>query len=201
MYGVVKHRWDDRKAVRAVTEYQKVYRVSVVRAVLRSLQWARTRVIREIAQSCGIDPQKLVRRRVRISVTNGTVVRGTISIHVNAISAIKIRGVMDTGVQSGMNRTGSGVRIHGRSMGRFYRDAFIAPGLGGHWQVFRRKGRTRLPIEAIKIPIREQARVAVTKWINESLPIAGQEITRQLALRRVSASVTAGMDVVASDGA
>lgn len=197
---MLKHHWDDRKCVRAVTEYQRVYRVSVVRAVRRSLQWARTRVIREVAESCGIQPQNLVRRRVRISVSNGTVVSGSMSILVNDIAAVKLRGVMDTGVQTGMVRTGSGVRIPGRSFGRSYPDAFIAMGLGSNWQVFRRKGRSRLPIEAIKVPIRVQARAAIMKWVEASVPIAQAEILRQLALRKISAS-EAITDIGVSDAA
>jgi hypothetical protein len=131
-------------------------------------------------------------------VYNGTIVRGVISIQVNNIPVIKLRGVMDTGVQSGMVRTGKGVRVPGKSMGRFYRDAFIAPGLGANWQVFRRKGKDRLPLEALKVPIRDQATAAIEKWVNASLPMVSAEVARQLALRKVISS--ASVSVSASDG-
>ncbi len=192
---MLKHHWDDRKVVRAVTEYQKVYHVSVVRAVRRSLMWARTRVVRELTSSIGLNKQATIRRRIRVTVKNGTVVRGVLSIQVNSLSAIKLKGVFDTGVQTGMVRTGHGVRIPGKTVGRFYRDAFIAPGLGGHWQVFRRKGKSRLPIEAIKIPIHDAARASIMKWVNESVGIAQTEIVRQLALRKVSSSAVDAVSV------
>jgi hypothetical protein len=129
----------------------------------------------------------VVRRRIRINVKNGTVVQGNIWLLVNDISAGKLRGVVDSGVQKGMVRTGHGVRIPGKSGGS-YPDAFVAQGLGHNWQVFRRKGKSRLPIEAIKIPIRVQARAAIRKWVEASVPIAQAEIVRQLQLRKISAS-------------
>jgi hypothetical protein len=186
MSGIVRHYWDDRKAVRAVTEYRNAHRVAAARAIRKSMRWALTRMVREVAATCGISPQKLIRRRVRISVSNGTIIRGSISVMVHDIPAIKLRGVIDTGVQTGMVRTGKGVRIRGHG---FYADAFVAMGRGRNWQVFRRKGKARLPIEAIKIPIRVAARESLSRWVEASVPIAQQEILRQLALRRTSGYV------------
>jgi len=196
-YGV-KHRWDDRKVVTATTEFRNVHRVAAARAIRRSLRWAQTRVVREVASMCGISPQKLVRRRVRVSVSNGTIIRGSVSIMVNDISAAKLRGVVDTGVQTGMVRSGHGVRIPGRSGGT-YPAAFLAQGRGHNWQVFRRTGKSRLPIKAIRISIRAQARESITKWVNASLPMAREEIARQLALRKLTPS--GALDVEASDDA
>ena len=188
--------WNDRKSVLAVVEFEKVAKISALRAIRRSMKWAATRVIREVASNLSISPQSLVRKRVKASARArpGGKVHGFVSVLVNEIPVARLAGVVDSGVQQGMMRTGSGVRVprHGS-----FPNAFIAQGLGGNRMVFERKGKSRLPLKSIKIAIRPAALAAVTTWVAASVPIAQAEIRRQLALRKVSASdvdTTIGVD-------
>lgn len=199
MRGSRGHSYDDRKVVRQVVEYRNTARVSAVRGVRRGLAWATTRVVREIATNCGIDPQRLVRRRIKTYVTRGTVISSAMNILVRDIPAIKLKGVTDTGVSVGMVRTGTGVRVPGKTFGRSYRDAFIARGRGGNWQVFRRTGKVRPAIEAIKVSIRAQAKESIIKWMRASIPIAQAEVLRQLRRSGGSASEVAGLNPQVDD--
>jgi hypothetical protein len=152
-------------------------------SINRSLMKARTQATREIAQNARIAPQRVVRRRMKIDRAKPNALVGTLRVGIREVSVAHLAGAMDTGEvgrserrafsdqqvgKYGLRRQmGSGVKAYG---GRHYPDAFLAKGRGDVWMAFRRQGKRRLPLEALKINIQEEARAAIARL----MPLAGQ---------------------------
>lgn len=61
------------------------------------------------------------------------------------------------------------------------RDAFIAKGLGGHEQVFRREGPERTPLEVLRVELEEKAHPILRRTVRGSAPIFKRFYKEQMA--------------------
>lgn len=108
-------------------------------------RWARTRSARELSAGLAV-PQKVLRPRIKVRGLRRTA-RGAetgIWYGLNPVALIRL----------GARQTRTGVSARG---GRRVDGAFIAQARGGKQQVFRRKGRERLPIAVQTAAIEEKA--------------------------------------------
>ncbi|AHE71472.1 hypothetical protein M942_19975 [Enterobacter ludwigii] len=132
-------------------------------------------------------PLHLVRERVRISsaTTSG---RSTTDIRVNRgnLPAIKLgtASVRLSRRKSARNGRGSVLKI-----GRYlFRDAFVQQLTNGRWHVMRRiAGKSRYPIDVVKIPLADQLTAAFEEEKNRMLNVEmpkqlGYAIKQQLRL-------------------
>ena len=163
----------------------------------RALMRVRTVCIQEIANTTKVSPLSVIRKRFRITKARPAKLVGALRILVGDISVSKLAGVRDTG----FSRTGRSSRkwphrkigrgglraAAGRGVfaygGRSYPHAFIAEGLGGNTLVFQRKGRSRFPLEAIKVPICEVAKAVIMRQIVEARDLAVAALPKEVARR------------------
>ena len=124
---------------RSATE-QKI-KTATTRALNRTSRWAKTRVARETADilniRVGLVKETLVIVKARQSTLEATV---GLSKKAGAIKAAKIGTV---------KQNKAGVRVGKKQFDR----AFPATVKNGHFGAFRRKGKTRLPIQEVFIVI------------------------------------------------
>lgn len=120
----------DRLVVELAATHEQVKRA--LNSTLRKMAaWVRTRSVRGLSKELGIK-QKTIRRRLRSIKARPTA---------NGGAEVKVWYGLDpiALVHLGAKQSGKGVRASG---GRFVQGAFIAKG-----QVFKRKGKERLPLE------------------------------------------------------
>ena len=113
--------------------------------LVKMAAWLRSKSVKGLSQNLVV-PQKVIRRRLksfrlqrRASGSEITVWYG-----LDPIALIYL--------QARQNK--SGVKAYG---GRFVQSAFIAPGANGNRQVFKRRGKARLPIEKQRTDIEDKA--------------------------------------------
>lgn len=123
------------RAAREIGASERQVRAALRTTVNKMAAWAKTRSVRELSSELRMT-QRIIRRRLRATRTRqsaqgvqASVWYGTLPVSLIHLGARKAKG---------------GVRAQG---GRFVQSAFIARGRGGREQVFKRKGRERLPIE------------------------------------------------------
>lgn len=111
----------------------------------RMASWVRTRSTKGLSSELAIQ-QKVVRRRIKSTRLQRTGDGASIKVWygLNPISLIYLQA----------RQTGGGVKASG---GRFVDSGFIAKGKSGGAQVFKRKGKGRLPIEKQKAEIESKA--------------------------------------------
>ena len=104
------------------------------------------------------------------------------------IQVSKMGGTVDTREQSTgvFSREGKGVKAYGQ---RRYPKGFLAPGIGGKWQVFSRKGKSRLPLTAEKIDVESAVRFYVPLRIREQMKPATERIRHEVFYRAGKAMI------------
>jgi len=175
--GGVSMKMDTRDFNRMLLRMDNVHEAAVSASMNRGLAKARTAAKREIASEADIQPQRLVSRRMRIKRATKARLNGALRILTNPIPAIKL-GAKDLYHEGA--RTGKGVTARG---GRHWRDAFIRPGKGANWQVFERRAASRLPLRAIKIPIKDIAERKIKEKVEDARDWIAKEIPRQIMWR------------------
>jgi hypothetical protein len=154
----------DQELARAINNLNKVSKVAVPNASRRAINIVSRKVVtlstREIAKNTKV-PKKLVDRQVKMLKANRAHKHSKIRINREGISAIRLPNVQ---VQF-KRRKGQMVRGSGRiRAGRHtFDNAFIAQMQNGPWHIAQRKGKARLPIDVIKIPIKDAATQAFEK--------------------------------------
>jgi len=139
------------------------------RAVRKATRFLAAEVRRELAKAHGI-PQKVLRQRKRIALkpNRGQVWVGTLPIAASHLGTPR--------------QTRSGARV-GR---RRYDKAFVARMRSGHVGVFRRKGKSRLPIEEVRepLPLARAAADAALRKTESRLPVLFlQELNYEVNVR------------------
>jgi hypothetical protein len=119
---------------------------------------ARTRAVNRISDELNIQPRELVEKRMKMGKARADRLFASLRFLVKPISAIRLAGVIDTGdfgvVVPGHQELSHSDAFIARARGRF--------GTGSHLpQVFRRKGKARIPLEAVKLVIAPRARMII----------------------------------------
>ena len=146
---------DERRIRKALVESglsEKQVQRAARSALKKTQAWVKSRSIKELSSELRIQ-QKIIRRRVRAVKPR------------NDSKGLKARiwyGVAPVAmINLGARQTSLGVRAQ---QGRFVRSAFISAGRKGA-QVFKRKGRARLPIERQREEIASPAGHVTSKMI------------------------------------
>lgn len=113
---------------------------AALRAVNKTIVWARSQGGRRLAREHDL-PLKSLRPRMRLFKASPGDLRGTAWFGVRPIKAIYAGSPQRSG-------TGTKVRKH------FFASGFVARMPSGHRGVFKRRGKSRLPIEEQTIPLR-----------------------------------------------
>lgn len=128
----------------------------------RMASWVRTRSTRGLSAELAIQ-QKIVRRRIKSTrlqrLGDGASVK--VWFGLNQISLIWLQP----------RQSGAGVKAAG---GRFVEGGFIASGKRGGRQVFKRKGRARLPIEKQRAEIEPKANTFLESKVVKSAEFEAQ---------------------------
>ena len=142
------------------------------RAIRKATRSLASRIGRGLAKTHGI-PLKAVKSRRRVIVSRTT--PGLVWVGYNPIAAIYLGNArqLKTGVRIGSRR---------------YDGAFLATMKSGHFGVFRRRGKSRLPIEEVKEPLTQTLAVIQTEKVSleeRLLPqIYLQELNYEINVRR-----------------
>jgi hypothetical protein len=116
----------------------------------------RTRVVRGISKQEKI-PQKAVRRRavIRRASRREQVARIIFYTRDVSVASFMRAATLQNAAPRGTNKKGV------RAAGRQFNHAFVNKTKKGQYQVFRRVGKSRTPLEVVKIPIRKAAEKVV----------------------------------------
>ena len=135
---------------RRAAKLKKIKRVEYPRAIAAALnktgRAAKTPVIRKTAKAARV-PQKHIRKRTFVSRATSRKQVTKITGYVRPLAVVKLlkTATLIKNVRRGTNRRG--VRVAGRQ----YDGAFINVAPNGHFGVFRRKSKSRYPLESITI--------------------------------------------------
>lgn len=123
-----------QRAARALGATDALVRQAMRSAVGKITRWTRTRSARELSKRLAVQ-QKVLRPRIRTRRLRRTArgMEAGVWYGLNPVALIRL----------GARQTQTGVSARGR---RRVEGAFIARASGGGQQVFKRKGRARLPI-------------------------------------------------------
>lgn len=134
-----------QRAARDLGVTDVLVRQAMRSAVSKMARWARTRSARELGKGLAV-PQKVLRPRVKVRRLRRTASRmeSAVWYGLNPVALIRL----------GARQTKVGVSARG---GRSTAGAFIAQARGGRQQVFKRKGRERLPITMQAADIEDRA--------------------------------------------
>lgn len=140
----------------ALNNLHELDRQLVPRALAQAVNRVARRVIthstRQVAQETGV-PRKLVRQRVRLRLATPGHADPTARLLVNrgnlpAIS-LGIARMQLSRRKTASSRHGSVLKV-----GRFtFQNAFIQQLANGRWHVLQRTGRSRYPVQVVKIPL------------------------------------------------
>lgn len=169
--GWVSVRFDFGEVERMIRAGDRVYTRAAASVINKAMAKIRTRATRGIAERAHVAPQKLIRSRMRLYKAKPYNLRATLGFLIRKIPAIRLAGVKQTGV---------GVLARG---GHSWPHAFIHPGSGGHRMVFQRKGRERMPIDAVKLEISGQAEDVLQEEIEGAAENVREDLERELAWR------------------
>jgi len=125
---------------------------ALAQAVNRVARRVITRCTREVAKETRV-PQKLVRQRVRLRPATPGHADPTARLVVNRgdLPAISLGTAR---LQLSRRKTVAGRHGSVLKIGRFtFRNAFIQQLANGRWHVLQRTGRSRYPVQVVKIPL------------------------------------------------
>jgi len=160
----------EAKIKRDMTRLQRsVFPKAQMFAINKIANKTRTRAVRGISKSFRIK-QKLIRKRTKVYTTK----RKSIVFR-TFVNPMPVKALTPARGRLPVQKKG-GIKVAGRK----YPHAFVAKGRKGG-NVFERKGKARLPIKVVTVPIQPRA----TKIINTSAKRVassdyGKELTRQI---------------------
>lgn len=139
-------------------------------AINKTTQQMRTRVVREVAPAVGVI-QKIIRARTRIERSKPKTLVATLIARVAGVSMIDIKPVSE----------GAG----GVTAGKFHRQgAFISKDKTGKKRVFKRRGKSRLPIDKQTVSIEKEVDGAAKGLLDSFVPDKYKEIfNREMRFR------------------
>jgi hypothetical protein len=113
--------------------------------LVKMASWLRSKSVKGLSQALTIQ-QKVIRRRLKSFRLQRRAGGSEITVWygLDPIALINLQA----------KKSGAGVRAYG---GRFVKSAFIAPGANGTKQVFKRRGKARLPIDKQRADIEDKA--------------------------------------------
>ena len=147
----------DRQIERFAKKLGKIKSIEVPRAnasaLNKSAQRVKTRSVQSISKQTRV-PQKDIRKRVAIGRATAKKQIAEVKSYVKPVpaSALLTKAQIANKIGTGTNRQGV------RAKGYQWKGAFINRGRNDNVHVFQRKGKARLPIEAVKIDIDKPAR-------------------------------------------
>lgn len=173
---------------------ERIWQQAAARTMNRAMAGLRRDVARDVSNEQKVKPQRLITRRAQIDRAKQGRLTARIRVLSTAIPAIRLSGVRDTrgttrrtltpsqlrAAQGRGRRRGKGVRAAG---GHSWPTAFIAKSRTGHKHVFRRKGKARLPIEIIRIPIEDPTERAIDRRLIEARDRVIHDLPRELMYR------------------
>jgi len=174
MAQLVKMTLDDSRWRSMFRAMDSAWEPAASSAMNKSIAKVRTQVIRETASEAKVSPAKLIRRRLRTFKATAKKLRAGLGILVRPIPLIRL---------SGARQTRSGVSARG---GHSHPSAFIntarSPGTGNK-QVYRRLGKSRYPLEVLKVEVKEAAESALAAKISAARDHFVQILPREVLWR------------------
>jgi hypothetical protein len=162
---------DIEEVERMLRAGDRIYQSASAAALNKAARWVRTRLVRQVSKEARIAPQRLVRRRVKIRRATRKRLEATIGALVRPIPAIQL---------SRVRQTASGVSA---SRGWSWRSAFIQRTKFGNTMVLRRRGRSRYPLDGIKVPVQGVIEEALPRWADAAVERISAELAREIAWR------------------
>lgn len=176
---------------------ETVWRRAAARTINRAMVTLRTGMVKRVAGEQGIRPARLVRLRTRIDKASAKHPSARIRVLTFGIAAIKLSGVRDTRKKTSRKTAapktqttrrkarrrpvGRGVTASG---GHSWPLGFIANGQNsGKPFVFQRRGKKRLPIDNVRIPIENQVELAIERGLPGARDQVLEQLPRELAYR------------------
>lgn len=156
----------------------EVWPRAAARAINRALARQRTQVVRRVSQETRVKPQRLIRRRMKLDPAKvSTDPVGRLRILTSPVRASALAGVTDTRIPG--TREGQGVTASG---GHRWPDAFLAHGTGRRWMAFERRGRPRLPLDAVRVEIQTEGERILAEELRGASEFLARELPRQIVL-------------------
>lgn len=147
---------DDAEILRMIEAGEPAYRAGGASALNKASQRIWTLARRELAAEIGV-AQKHLQRKARIRRATYRELRSMLSVYTRPLNPVTTTGAVDH------RRKGGGVRG-----GKYWwKGAFLAKGKGARLVAFKRRGRERLPLDAMKIPWQDKADRVLSRLANE----------------------------------
>jgi len=126
---------------------------AAAKALNDTIKIVRTKVVRGVAKRTKIQ-SKHIRKKVFISRATARKQISKLYAYAQPVSAVSLMrsATLLKNVRRGTNRRG--VRVAGRQFNRAFINVHRA---SGRFQVYRREGLSRLPLEVVKIPLQREA--------------------------------------------
>lgn len=161
-----------------LSSLSEVWPQAAARSINRALVRQRTQVVRRVSQETRVKPQRLIRRRMKLDRAKvSTDPVGRLRILTTAVRASALAGVRDTREKG--SKTGHGVVASG---GHAWPKAFLAHGTGRRWMAFARRGKTRLPLDAVRVEIQTEAERILAEELRTASEFLARELPRQILL-------------------
>ena len=126
-----------------------------VRALNKTALWLRTQATRQISSEKRL-PQKLIRERLRVLKASKRDLKARVLANFMGIKAAKVGTPRQT-------RRGAKVKSYE------FQGAFVATMPGGHTGIFKRKGKTRLPIRELYVPLEPESLKAIESFLDSRI--------------------------------
>ena len=150
---------------RVLRDYgEEIFDTAKTRAINKTMEQGRTQIRREVSRAVGV-PIKLLDRRIRLHRANKR--RSEARLFIGTVPVAVAEGEKYQKYKSlkrgGVSYSGPGGRVRRK-------DAFVATMPSGHTGVFTRRGKARIPIDKVSIPISAAARRAAHMYMNNVVP-------------------------------
>lgn len=141
-----------KKIIQSVDASQAKITRATVRALNKTALWAKAEATRNLSKDTQIK-QQLIRKRLWIIKATRNSMRALIRVGLYGMNSSKLGNIkqMSKGAMAGKH---------------MFEGAFIATMKTGHRGIFRRKGRTALPIYEVTVPIGENVKKIVNEMNN-----------------------------------
>ncbi|WP_168464788.1 phage tail protein [Wolbachia endosymbiont of Ctenocephalides felis wCfeT] len=143
------------KVIQDVNASKAKVESAAMKALNKTALWLKVQASKEISQEKQIK-QSLIRKRLRIIKASKS--------SVNALVKASLYGIK-VGKLGSMRQTMIGAKVGSR----MFQGAFIATMKSGHTGIFKRRGRTSLPIDEILLPLEPEASKIIKELVTQEV--------------------------------
>lgn len=146
----------------------KIASVEVPRASNSSLNrvaaGSKTQIVRKVSSATGVK-SKFIRKRIFVKRSTVRTQKAFVTVYAADITAVSLLPSKTLLAKARRGTSRKGVRVAGRQ----FDGAFINAGRrNGRFQVFKRRGKNRYPIDVVLIPVRDKAKAISPREIEKA---------------------------------